>query len=85
MISTCRVLDIRPAESTSGLGSGALSGIVTQVARRIDEGDDPYLWLKDPDGAGDAADVSAAREALARIDAGDTPVPLTELRDELGL
>ncbi|MBY8873806.1 hypothetical protein K7640_18415 [Micromonospora sp. PLK6-60] len=35
--------------------------------------------------AEDAADVSAARDALARIDAGDTPVPLTELRDELGL
>ncbi len=35
--------------------------------------------------AEDAADVTAAREALARIDAGDTPVPLTELRDELGL
>ncbi|GAA2222857.1 hypothetical protein GCM10010429_57310 [Micromonospora olivasterospora] len=35
--------------------------------------------------AEDAADVAAAREALARIDAGDTPVPLTELRNELGL
>lgn len=35
--------------------------------------------------AEDAADVSAARDALARIDAGDTPVPLSDLRDELGL
>lgn len=35
--------------------------------------------------AEDAADVSAARDALARIDAGDTPVPLADLRDELGL
>ncbi|WFE41706.1 type II toxin-antitoxin system prevent-host-death family antitoxin [Micromonospora sp. WMMD998] len=35
--------------------------------------------------AEDAADVSAARDALARIDAGDTPVPLSALRDELGL
>ncbi|MEV4710014.1 prevent-host-death protein [Micromonospora sp. NPDC049374] len=25
------------------------------------------------------------REALTRIDAGDTPIPLTDLRDELGL
>ncbi|MBC8994065.1 MULTISPECIES: type II toxin-antitoxin system prevent-host-death family antitoxin [Micromonospora] len=35
--------------------------------------------------AEDAADVSAARDALARIDAGDTPVPLADLRDERGL
>ncbi len=35
--------------------------------------------------AEDAADVAAAREALARIDEGDAPVPLTELRRELGL
>ncbi|MFD6636051.1 type II toxin-antitoxin system prevent-host-death family antitoxin [Micromonospora chalcea] len=35
--------------------------------------------------AEDAADVSAARDALARIEAGDTPVPLADLRDELGL
>ncbi|MFJ5664943.1 type II toxin-antitoxin system prevent-host-death family antitoxin [Micromonospora sp. LA-10] len=33
----------------------------------------------------DAVDVSAARDALARIEAGDTPVPLADLRDELGL
>ncbi|AXH88456.1 type II toxin-antitoxin system prevent-host-death family antitoxin [Micromonospora aurantiaca] len=31
--------------------------------------------------AEDAADVSAARDALARIEAGDTPVPLADLRD----
>jgi antitoxin Phd len=35
--------------------------------------------------AEDAADVAAAREALARIDAGDTPVSLADLRAELGL
>lgn len=35
--------------------------------------------------AEDAADVAAAREALARIDAGEKPVSLAELRDELGL
>lgn len=35
--------------------------------------------------AEDAEDVAAAREALARIDAGDKPVPLAELRAELGL
>jgi prevent-host-death family protein len=35
--------------------------------------------------AEDAADVAAAREALARIDAGERPVPLAELRAELGL
>lgn len=35
--------------------------------------------------AENAGDVAAAREALARIDAGDTPVPLGELRGELGL
>ncbi|MGC4803500.1 hypothetical protein [Micromonospora sp. DT233] len=34
--------------------------------------------------AEDAADVDAAREALARIDDGDTPISLTELRGELG-
>ncbi|ABP53888.1 hypothetical protein [Salinispora tropica] len=34
--------------------------------------------------AEDAADVTAAREALARIDAGETPIPLTQLRDEFG-
>ncbi|MEU1603494.1 prevent-host-death protein [Micromonospora matsumotoense] len=32
----------------------------------------------------DAADVAAALEALARIDEGYMPVPLTELRRELG-
>ncbi|SCE75288.1 prevent-host-death family protein [Micromonospora haikouensis] len=35
--------------------------------------------------AEDAADVAAAREALDRIDAGDTPIALAELRSELGL
>ncbi|MDX5460151.1 type II toxin-antitoxin system prevent-host-death family antitoxin [Micromonospora tulbaghiae] len=35
--------------------------------------------------AEDAADVSAARDALARIDAGEGPVPLADLRDELEL
>jgi len=35
--------------------------------------------------AEDAADVAAAREALARIDAGEKPVSLAELRAELGL
>ncbi|MDG4767719.1 type II toxin-antitoxin system prevent-host-death family antitoxin [Solwaraspora sp. WMMD406] len=35
--------------------------------------------------AEDAADVAAAREALARIDAGEKPVSLSELRAELGL
>lgn len=35
--------------------------------------------------AEDAEDVAAAREALARIDAGEKPVSLTELRAELGL
>lgn len=35
--------------------------------------------------AEDAADVAAAREALARIDAAEAPIPLTQLRDELGL
>jgi prevent-host-death family protein len=33
----------------------------------------------------DAADVAAAREALARIDAGDKPISLADLRAELGL
>lgn len=35
--------------------------------------------------AENAADLAAAHDALARIDTGDTPIPLTELRDELGL
>lgn len=35
--------------------------------------------------AEDAEDVAAAREALARIDAGETPVSLGALRRELGL
>jgi prevent-host-death family protein len=35
--------------------------------------------------AEDAADVAAAREALARIDAGETPITLDDLRTELGL
>lgn len=35
--------------------------------------------------AEDAADLPAACDALARIDAGDTPIPLSELRDELSL
>lgn len=35
--------------------------------------------------AEDAADVAAAREALARIDAGDQPISLADLRKELGL
>ncbi|HEY0701116.1 MAG TPA: hypothetical protein VGD43_25300 [Micromonospora sp.] len=33
----------------------------------------------------DAADVAAAREALTRIEAGDQPVSLADLRAELGL
>jgi antitoxin Phd len=35
--------------------------------------------------AEDAVDVAAAREALARIDAGDEPITLADLRAELGL
>ncbi|WP_019871273.1 type II toxin-antitoxin system prevent-host-death family antitoxin [Salinispora oceanensis] len=35
--------------------------------------------------AEDAADVAAAREALARIDAAEAPIPLTQLRDERSL
>ena len=35
--------------------------------------------------AEDAADVAAAREALARIEAGEKPIPLPELRAALGL
>ncbi|GAB3801162.1 hypothetical protein [Micromonospora zhanjiangensis] len=35
--------------------------------------------------AEDAADVAAARDALARIEAGDAPISLTDLRSELGL
>ncbi|ATO14426.1 prevent-host-death protein [Micromonospora sp. WMMA2032] len=35
--------------------------------------------------AEDAADVAAARDALARIEAGEAPIPLAELRKELGL
>jgi antitoxin Phd len=35
--------------------------------------------------AEDEADIAAAREALARIDAGETPVPFAELRAELNL
>ncbi|MCZ7439141.1 type II toxin-antitoxin system prevent-host-death family antitoxin [Micromonospora sp. WMMC241] len=35
--------------------------------------------------AEDAVDVAAAREALARIDEGETPLPLAELRKELDL
>ena len=35
--------------------------------------------------AEDAHDVVAAREALARIDAGQTPISLADLRAELGL
>lgn len=35
--------------------------------------------------AEDAEDVAAARDALARIDAGETPVSLADLRAELGL
>jgi prevent-host-death family protein len=35
--------------------------------------------------AEEAEDVAAARAALARIDAGDTPVTVADLRTELGL
>lgn len=35
--------------------------------------------------AEDVEDVAAAREALARIDAGETPISLAKLRVELGL
>jgi len=35
--------------------------------------------------AEDGDDVAAAREALARIATGETPIPWTELRAELGL
>jgi prevent-host-death family protein len=35
--------------------------------------------------AEDAQDVAAAREALARIDAGEATVSLADLRSELGL
>ncbi|ODB74808.1 prevent-host-death protein [Micromonospora sp. II] len=35
--------------------------------------------------AEDAIDVEAARAALARLDAGEAPVSLTDLRKELGL
>ncbi|GAA3742346.1 hypothetical protein GCM10022379_09570 [Micromonospora maritima] len=35
--------------------------------------------------AEDAADVAAARDALARIEAGEVPISLAELREELGL
>ncbi len=35
--------------------------------------------------AEEATDVAAARDALARIEAGDRPIPLTELRTDLGL
>ncbi|QLQ39857.1 type II toxin-antitoxin system prevent-host-death family antitoxin [Micromonospora robiginosa] len=35
--------------------------------------------------AEDAVDVAAAREALARIDEGESPLPFTELRKELDL
>lgn len=35
--------------------------------------------------AEDATDLAAAREALSSIDAGEKPVSLAELRDELGL
>jgi prevent-host-death family protein len=35
--------------------------------------------------AEDAEDIAAAREALARIDAGQTPISLADLRAELGL
>lgn len=31
----------------------------------------------------DAEDVAAAREALARIESGDTPIPLDELVAEI--
>ncbi|ROO50782.1 hypothetical protein EDC02_5637 [Micromonospora sp. Llam0] len=33
----------------------------------------------------EAADVAVAREALARIDAGEKPISLSDLRAELGL
>jgi hypothetical protein len=35
--------------------------------------------------AEDAADVAVAREALARIEAGEKPVSLADLRAQLGL
>ncbi len=35
--------------------------------------------------AEEAADVAAAKDALARIDAGQAPIPLSELRAEFGL
>lgn len=35
--------------------------------------------------AEDEADIAAAREALARIDAGDKPIPFAQVRAELGL
>ena len=35
--------------------------------------------------AEEAADVAAAREAPARIEAGEKPIPLAELRTALGL
>ncbi|SCL42417.1 prolyl oligopeptidase [Micromonospora aurantiaca] len=36
---------------TSGTGSGPLIGIVAKVATQVDEGDDPYLWLEELEGA----------------------------------
>ena len=36
---------------TSGTGSGPLIGIVARVATQVDEGDDPYLWLEELEGA----------------------------------
>jgi prevent-host-death family protein len=65
----------------------AYAGRITYVTRRGQRlaAIVPVEMAEAVERAEDAQDVAAAREALARIDAGDKPVSLTELRAELGL
>ncbi|WP_374102258.1 hypothetical protein [Micromonospora sp. U21] len=70
---------------TPGRGCGPLIGIVAKVATLIDEGDDPYLWLEDLDGA-DAAGWVADRnaETVAALTGGEAFAALrAEIRQVL--
>lgn len=69
------------------IGRAAYAGKITYVTRRGQRmaAIVPVEMAEAIERAEDAEDVAAALEALARIDAGDKPVPLADLRSELGL
>jgi prevent-host-death family protein len=69
------------------VGRAAYAGRITYVTRRGQRmaAIVPVEVAEAIERAEDAEDVAAAREALARIDAGQTPVRLADLRVELGL